>query len=253
MTILLVDAGNSRLKWAELDAAGNASVQQALAYGERPALAAFLDLLDRYPCATHITLVHVLSSLFDDSVMAACQERAIGLHIARSAAQAYGVVSGYQQPSTLGADRFVGLVAAHHLLGKKACVVIDCGTAITLDALDGDGQHLGGLILPGLQLSADALIARAQNRLSLSFEQPSVFADATSRAIGGGCLFGVVGAIEGICARMQPAFDTALQYVLTGGDAQRLQTWLRFECHLVPDLLMQGLRYITEHEACTRC
>ena len=94
MTILLVDAGNSRLKWAELDAAGNASVQQALAYGERPALAAFLDLLDRYPCATHITLVHVLSSLFDDSVMAACQERAIGLHIARSAAQAYGVVSG---------------------------------------------------------------------------------------------------------------------------------------------------------------
>lgn len=252
MTILLVDAGNSRLKWAELDAAGHTTVQQALAYEERPALAVFLAMLDRHPCVTHITLVHVLGHAFDEGVAAVCQERAIKLHRVRVAARAYGVVSGYRQPATLGADRFVGLVAARHLLHNKACVVIDCGTAITLDALDSDGRHLGGVILPGLQLAADALIARAQNRLNVAFEQPTVFADATSSAVGSGCLFGVVGAIEGICARMQLALDDTLQYVLTGGDAQRLRTWLRLECHLIPDLLMHGLRYITEYEVCTQ-
>ncbi len=254
MTILLVDAGNSRLKWSELDAAGNTSVQQALAYGERPALAVFLQLLETYPQVTRITLVHVLTHLFNDSVQAVCAERGIQLYIARSVAQAYGITSGYQNPTVLGADRFVGLIAAHHLVAKKACVVIDCGTAITIDALDCAGKHWGGVILPGLQLSAEALIARAQNRLSLSFDEPTVFADATSRAIGGGCLFGVVGAIEGICARMQHSFSTAVEYVLTGGDAERLRQWLSFECWLVPDLLMQGLRYITEQEtACTQC
>lgn len=253
MTILLVDAGNSRLKWSVLDAAGNTSVQQAQAYAGRPALAAFLDLLDTYPEVTHITLVHVLTTLFADTVEETCAQRGISLHIARSAAKAYGITSGYQLPQTLGADRFVGLVAAHHLVERKACIVVDCGTAVTVDAVEKDGRHLGGLILPGLQLSADALIARAQNRLSLSFEHPTIFADGTSRAIGGGCLFGLVGAIEGICARMQHAMSTPLVRILTGGDAEHLRPWLQGNCLIIPDLLMQGLRRITEQEACIHC
>lgn len=251
--VLLVDAGNSRLKWSELDAAGNTSAQQALAYGERPALAAFMDLLDAYPDVGHITLVHVLTRLFADSVQEACTQRGINLHSVRSVSCAYGITNGYQNPASLGADRFVGLVASHRLAGGHASIVIDCGTAITVDAVESDGRHLGGLILPGLQLSADALIARAQGRLSLSFEHPGIFADATGRAIGSGCLFGLVGAIEGICSRMQHAMSAPLLRVLTGGDAAHLRSWLQGDYLLQPDLLMQGLRYITEQEACTSC
>jgi len=253
VTILLVDAGNSRLKWSELDASGGISAQQALAYAERPALAVFLDLLDVYPAVQHITLVHVLTHLFDDSVQEVCAERGIGLHVVRSVESAYGITSGYQNPVSLGADRFVGLVAGHRLAGRQACIVVDCGTAVTIDAVEQDGQHLGGLILPGLQLSADALIARAQNRLSLSFDQPTIFADATSRAIGGGCLFGLIGAIEGICKRMQHAMTSMPLRVLTGGDAEHLRPWLPGDCLVQPDLLMRGLHYITEEEACIRC
>lgn len=254
MTILLVDAGNSRLKWSELDAAGALSDQQALAYAGRPALAGFIELLDAFPEATHITLVHVLTHLFEASVLDACAERGINLHIARSVASAYGITSGYQAPETLGADRFVGLVAARHLVGNHAaCIVIDCGTAVTIDAVDKHGQHMGGLIMPGLQLAADALIARAQNPLSLSFEHPGIFADGTARAIGGGCLFGLVGAIEGICLRMQHSMDMPLTRILTGGDAAHLRVWMPEDCLLIPDLLMQGLRYMTEQAICTRC
>jgi type III pantothenate kinase len=251
--VLLVDAGNSRLKWSEFDAAGNTSTQQALAYGERPALAAFLDLLDAYPNVVHITLVHVLTQLFADSVQAACEQRGIHLHSVRSVAQAYGITNGYQNPTALGADRFVGLVAAHRLASGQASIVIDCGTAITVDAVESDGRHLGGLILPGLQLSADALIARAQGKLSFSFEQPSIFADSTRNAIGSGCLFGLVGAIEGICARMQQRMSTSPLRVLTGGDAEYLHAWLSGEYRVQPDLLMHGLGYITEQAGCTTC
>lgn len=251
--VLLVDAGNSRLKWSELDAAGNVSAQQARAYAERPALAVFIDLLDDYPDIEHITLVHVLTHLFDDSVREVCAQRGVNLHVVRSVAAAYGVASGYQNPAALGADRFVGLVAGHRLAGGRPCLVIDCGTAITVDAVEGDGRHLGGLILPGLQLSAEALIARAQGRLSLSFEQPGIFADGTARAIGSGCLFGLVGAIEGICSRMQHAMSAPPLRVLTGGDAEHLRQWLQGDFLLQPDLLMYGLCYITEQATCTRC
>lgn len=250
---MLVDAGNSRLKWSELDAVGAISAQQAQAYADRPALAAFIDLLDAYPAVGRITLVHVLTHLFEQSVQEACQERGISLHVVRSAESAYGIISGYQNPASLGADRFVGLVAAHHMAGRKACIVVDCGTAVTIDAVEKDGRHLGGLILPGLQLSADALIARAQNRLSLSFEHPTIFADGTARAIGGGCLFGLVGAIEGICKRMQHAMSTPPLRVLTGGDAEHLRPWLPGGCVVQPDLLMRGLRHITEQQTCTSC
>lgn len=251
--VLLVDAGNSRLKWSELDAAGDLSAQQARAYGERPALAAFIDLLDAYPAVEHITLVHVLTHLFADSVQEACAQRGVNLHVVYSVAKAYGVTSGYQNPASLGADRFVGLVAGHRLAVGTPCIVIDCGTAITVDAVEGDGRHLGGLILPGLQLSADALIARAQGRLSLTFEYPSIFADGTARAIGSGCLFGLVGAIEGICTRMQHAMSAPPLCILTGGDATHLRPWLHGDFVVQPDLLMQGLHYITEQEACTSC
>jgi type III pantothenate kinase len=251
--VLLVDAGNSRLKWSELDAAGNLSAQRALAYDGRPALDVFLGLLDTLPKISRITLVHVLTHLFAESAQEACAQRQLPLHIARSVDKAYGITSGYQQPHTLGADRFVGLVAAHQLAGTRASLVIDCGTAVTVDAVEKDGRHLGGVILPGLQLSADALISRAQNRLSLSFEQPDIFADGTARAIGSGCLFGLVGAIEGICARMQNAMSTPPVRILTGGDAEHLYPWLSGNYRMQPDLLMQGLRYITEQEICSNC
>lgn len=248
--ILLVDAGNSRLKWAELDSTGKLSTQQARAYADSPALAVLLELLDNYPSVRQLVLVHVLTQRFADGVQAACTERGIHLHIVRSVAHAYGIHNGYQHPTSLGADRFVGLVAGKQLAQHRPCIVIDCGTAITLDALDADGRHLGGVILPGLQLAADALVSRAQGHLSLSFANPNVFADGTARAIGSGCFFGLAGAIEGICTRMQHSLAAAPLRILTGGDAAHLRTALQGEYCVQPDLLMHGLRIIAEQTPC---
>lgn len=248
--MLLVDAGNSRLKWAELDGAGKLSAQQARAYADNPALAVLLELLNNHPTAQQLVLVHVLTQLFEGSVQAACAERGIHLHVVRSLAHGYGIHNGYQYPASLGADRFVSLVAGKRLAKNRPCIVIDCGTAITLDALEADGKHLGGVILPGLQLAADALLARAQRQLSLSFANPNVFADGTAQAIGSGCFFGLAGAIDGICTRMQHTLSAAPLRILTGGDAARLSTALSGEYSVQPDLLMHGLRIIAEQTPC---
>lgn len=135
------------------------------------------------------TLVHVLATDFVQGIEAVCVQRHIYLTVVRSTEQAYGITSGYRQPQT-GADRFVGLVAAHRLACQKASIVIDCGTAVTIDALNRMVVIGGASFCRGLQLSADALIARAQGKLSLSFEQPTVFADGTGRArlVAGVCL-----------------------------------------------------------------
>ncbi|MFN3786669.1 MAG: type III pantothenate kinase, partial [Thiothrix sp.] len=127
---------------------------------------------------------------------------------------------------------------------------IDCGTAITLDALEADGRHLGGVILPGLQVAANALLTRAQGQLSLSFDNPNVLADSTARAIGSGCFFGLAGAIEGICTRMQHSLSTVPLRILSGGDAVRLSTELQGQYCVQPDLLMHGLRMIAEQTPC---
>ena len=248
MTILLVDAGNSRLKWAELDLQTGLAAQQAQTYDKRQAIEVFIQVLDSYSQVRCITLVHVLTPVFAELVQTVCAQRHIPLNLVRSTQHAYGVTVGYKQPHTLGADRFVGLVAARRL--APVSMVIDCGTAVTIDAIEQDGQHLGGVILPGLQLSAEALIARAQGKLSVSLEEPSVFADGTGRAIGGGCLFGLLGAIEGICARMQQGMSTPALRILTGGTAAYLAPFLASDYVVKPDLLMQGLRYITEQQSC---
>lgn len=253
MTILLVDAGNSRLKFSCINAAGEMPATQAYAYAKRPALEVFAGLLDEYPQLERLTLVHVLTPVFEDAVQAMCRQRAISLHCVRSLAQGYGVTSGYRNPAALGADRFVGLVAAHHQFVGRACLVIDCGTAVTVDAMDAHGRHQGGLILPGLQLAADALLARAQKRMPCTWDAPAVFAADTAEAVGGGCLFGLAGAIEGICERMQASLPVTPLRLLTGGDAERLHPHLRGEYRLCPELLMQGLQVITEQETCTSC
>ena len=95
MTILLVDAGNSRLKWAELDATtGSMSAQQAQAYGKCPAVDVFIGLLDRYPQVRQVTLVHVLAADFVQGIEAVCVQRHIYLTVVRSTEQAYGITSG---------------------------------------------------------------------------------------------------------------------------------------------------------------
>lgn len=257
MTTILIDAGNSRLKWALLTA-GERSPQQALAYGGHSPQAGALQhlqaLLAHYPAVTRVVLVHVLGEAFAHEAQACCDLAGRDLLLVKSG-DAYGVRVAYPNPAHLGADRFVGLLAARRLVPGQAALVIDAGTAVTVDGLYADGTHLGGLILPGLQLLGDVLISRTQAKHmdAALFDNPVVFANNTPQAMGSGCLFALVGALEGICQRMQQQMQEPAGIILCGGDAALLHAHVRFNALLHPDALMDGLHYLAEQAACTPC
>ncbi|MEZ5480480.1 MAG: type III pantothenate kinase [Thiolinea sp.] len=251
MSSLLIDAGNSRLKWALLEA-GVRPPQQALAYaGLAPVVAALQhlrSLLQAHPQVRRVVLVHVLGEDFTQDVQALCEAGDCELVLARSVTSLHGLQIAYPNPAHLGADRFVGLLAARQLAPGQAAILMDAGTAVTVDAVQADGTHLGGLILPGLQLLGDALVRRTQaSHMSAALlDDPQIFTNNTLQGMGSGCLFALVGALEGICERMQERLPEA-QVILCGGDAELLHAHVRFPHRLVADALMDGLHYLAEH------
>jgi type III pantothenate kinase len=158
--------------------------------------------------------------------------------IAQSQVDGFGVRNAYRQPEKLGVDRWLALVAARQDL-QPVCVV-DCGTAITLDLLDGEGQHLGGLICPGLTLMKQALSDGTQ---ALAFDGREFAlkpADFTEAAIDSGTLFAAIGLVEAVLARQPEGF----KIILTGGDALRIAGGLKLRHQVDDALVLRGLALI---------
>jgi len=159
----------------------------------------------------------------------------------RATARACGVTNAYSAPETLGIDRWAAAIAAHHGYPGAVCVV-DCGTAITLDMVTADGEHRGGLILPGIGLIQQMLLQNTA-QLSLSGKQPAVtpLADTTEAGIYSGAIYMVVAAIERSVADMRAELAADIDIVLTGGDAGRILPLLQFDTHHAADLVLRGI------------
>ncbi len=267
MKMLLVDAGNSSLKWTTLEK-GKLSKQQRIFYdGELPIIK-FQSLLKIYSddCKT-VVLVSVLGDEFNQEAQKIVMQASLTFKQIKSVAQLAGVKNAYADAHKLGADRFVSMIGAYHLIkGKQqpseACIIVDSGTATTIDAIDAKGQHLGGLILPGIQLCSNSLLEKTQ-LLPLWNKHgekavPELFATETTQAIASASIFGLVGAIESISNKMQNAIalreqnkfgkeqESSCKKIICGGSAEELLPFLESDFQLNNDLVMQGLKVIIE-------
>jgi type III pantothenate kinase len=151
----------------------------------------------------------------------------------------------YNPPSDVGADRIVNALAALELVGGPA-IVVDFGTATTFDAISRKGEYLGGVIVPGVRISADALFAHAAKLPRIEIKEPSrVIGDCTVTAMQAGLFYGYVSLIEGVLKRMKQELGPA-SVIATGGlavrIAQRAEGIDRIEEHLT----LQGLRLFYE-------
>lgn len=152
-------------------------------------------------------------------------------------------IKGYDT-SNLGTDRIVDCVAALNRW-QPPLAVFDLGTATTLSVLDKDGAFCGGMILPGLRLSVDALTARAAQLPAITFEQPKgVIGTDTVSCMQYGALYGTAGAIEGIVQRLANELGEMPTVVLTGGHARHIVPLLRCKVEYEPQLQLMGLREI---------
>lgn len=160
-----------------------------------------------------------------------------------------GVRISIDNPREVGADRVVNAAAAHRLYGGPL-IVIDFGTATTLDAVSKDGDYLGGAIAPGINISAEALFEHAAKlpRVELIRPQKAIGTNSVA-AMQSGIIFGYVGLIEGIVARMQKELGGNARVIATGGLADVIASETEVVSALEPDLTLVGLRFIYEMNA----
>lgn len=234
--LLTLDRGNTTLD-CMVHEAGGTSRRRRMAPDDVQALAAFLAGGDRPVAAVGATVV-------PGGLDAAAQVlESAGIGLLRAGGDLSCPLHLRYEPDELGVDRWVAALAAHEEFG--AAVVVDCGTAVTVDLVDRRGTFLGGAIAPGLPALAAGLVARAPG-----LPPPDADADAaavpptgTRAAVTLGVVIGFVGAVERLVEAQEAAAGLSgkCTRVLTGGDAPVLLRHTRISFAHVPDLVHRGL------------
>jgi type III pantothenate kinase len=164
-----------------------------------------------------------------------------------------GMAILYENPWEVGADRIVNGVAAYEKFGRGAdqpLIVVDFGTATTLDAITAKGEYLGGAICPGVQISADALFQRAARLPRIDVRKPShIVGRTTVGAMESGLFYGYVGMVEGLVRRMTHELGGRAICIATGGLADVIAPETTVIQHVDPDLTLHGLRIVWERNA----
>jgi type III pantothenate kinase len=150
----------------------------------------------------------------------------------------------YEHPQEVGADRIVNSVAGYRKYGGP-CIVIDLGTATTFDAVSAKGEYLGGIIAPGILISAEALFQRAAKLPRVEIREPEeVIGRNTVSAMQSGIYYGYLGLIEKIISMIQEQLGDNTTTVATGGLAPLIAKRTPSIHHIHPDLIMEGLQIL---------
>lgn len=248
---LLLDIGNARIKWAlQSDAvlqSGNPLPHNGKAFKDvaRPAWKE-IDTPER------VLVSNVRGEAYAKSVQTWIKRRwKLAPEFLRPDTHECGVTHAYSNPSRLGADRWSGLIAVNAKYSLPA-IIVDCGTAITVDALDADSRHVGGLIIPGIELMKGSL-SRTAPGIELGDDdtpQQSLLARSTEAAVSGGVIYAAVSLIDRVLFDLKNELGKKSTTVLTGGDAQKLLPLLSGDVIHDPDLVLKGLSVFAEETAC---
>lgn len=233
--ILAIDAGNTRIKWGLSD--GSRWLRRgAVPTAEVETLAAQWGAL---AAPARAIASNVAGEAVRSGLGRACAERGIALAVIASERERLGVVNGYRDPGQLGTDRWAGLVAAHRS-GPGHKLVVNAGTALTIDALAADGRFRGGLIVPGPALMRRSL-DRGTAGLRLTEGRFEPFPASTPDAITTGAVQACIGAVERMRAAMAAAGLDPARLVVSGGAAAELAPHLPPGAAMDENLVLEGL------------
>lgn len=259
---LLIDAGNSRIKWSLAIAAGE--TLQGGAFEHADVEAAFADLPDwsNTPTPAGAWISNVAGPSVAGRVAGLLDARWPGLPhtFVRAQAQQSGVTNSYSEPASLGSDRWCGMIGAHAAYPGENLLIATFGTATTLEALLADGTFTGGLIAPGWQLMMQSLGSHtaqlptllpdtARHALASS---TSVFATDTRTALSSGCLLAQAGLIERAWHDLRAQWRNDFRLILSGGAASEVAGALKVPHTRHDSLVLAGLALIARESAATR-
>lgn len=236
---IVVDVGNSRIKW------GLCSSDQVWSIAALPAedVAGWQKQFDDWQLqGSQEWIVSGVHPRRRDALVAWLQERCAAVHVVNSYKQ-LPIQIEVEHPEKVGIDRLLNAVAANRRRQENvAAILIDAGSAVTVDYVDGQGVFRGGAIFPGFRLMAKALHDYTALLPIVELDDAAtVPGDSTVHAIQAGIYFTVLGGIERLIAEYQHRQPAAVETFLTGGDAKHLASRLRHQAHLWPEMTLDGL------------
>ncbi|MCK5889648.1 MAG: type III pantothenate kinase [Methylococcales bacterium] len=246
MTTILVDIGNTRIKLCTVSHDGTFSQSQAIIHKNKDYLKDIQHVWSLLPSPSTIAISSVTATHILLEIVALVKKNWLNIKvvIAKSSSCFSKLTNAYPKPETLGVDRWLGLIALQHYYAGNSCIV-DCGTAITIDCLNKNGQHLGGLISPGLGIMKQSLFKGTEGLVFAQQDATDIgLASSTESAIYTGILYAAAGLIEKALARLCVC-DTL---ILTGGDAALLAKHLDLNLMIEPDFILKGLSLYCKKE-----
>ncbi len=240
---LLIDIGNSRIKWAFIDS-GRLSESWSFNRGKTGIKASLTKHWKDISGVESIFVSNVAGEKIANQLKEWTIKRwDIDPKFVISEKKRFGVANAYQQPEKLGVDRWLSLIAARQHARMATCV-IDCGTAITLDIVTKYGEHQGGIILPGLNLMRQAL-SNNSDAIKDTFDKSEfkTLATNTFSAVQSGTLYSITATIERLISDLKQQFNNRMRFIITGGDAATVLPLLSEPIAHYPDIVLKGLAY----------
>lgn len=244
---LLVDLGNTRIKWAHCEKRNKIGQSEAAAHADADLDAVLTERWGDMERPERVLIASVATEAVEK--LGSWMERTWSLapELVSAERRRFGVTNSYTDPQRLGVDRWLAMIAARSKANGPVCIV-DCGTAITIDIMDGDGKHLGGLIVPGLQLMRGSLFKGtsciATAAAAGSSGDIALLARNTCDAVNAGTLYAVVAVIDRVTADLAQELASPLTRFICGGDAPALLPLLAGEYRHEPDLVLLGLSIV---------
>jgi type III pantothenate kinase len=251
--LLAIDAGNTNIVFALVED-GKIRTRWRIATDARRTADEYavwlhqLLMLEGYDrsAVTAVIIATVVPRALHNLEVLASKYFGVDALVAGRAPVEWGIALDVAEPSSVGADRVVNVIAAHHL-HPGDLIVVDFGTATTFDIADYSGAYKGGIIAPGINLSLDALVAAAAKLPRIAIEAPktsSVIGRTTEDQMLIGIYFGYIAMIEGLVARLRTEVGRPIKVISTGGLAPLFEQHTPIFDVIEPDLTIQGLSLI---------
>lgn len=245
MAVLLVDIGNTRIKWASAEGTRIGRCRAALHAGWSVSTYA-RRLLRTRPQPAHVWVVSVAAPEANRALASAARRAGVALTFVSVPRRGGGVQVGYLEPWRLGVDRFVAAVGAHALLPRTPVCVVGVGTAMTVDLIGADGRHRGGAIIPSPALMVESLFTRTHGihrraQGGRNARGRALFARSTRAGVIQGARYAAAALIDRAVEESRVLLGREPLVVLSGGGAGQVRPLLESRCVQVRDLVLRGL------------